>query len=65
MSNISDQYLDVLGADTNLLTEEQKENLDNKGFIVIPNLIDALWIKKLQIRFDEVMEAEGENAGAS
>jgi|GEM_PF-1276254 len=65
MSNISDQYLDALEANTNLLTEEQKENLDNKGFIVIPNLIDTLWIKKLQIRFDKVMEAEGENAGAS
>jgi len=56
MNSISDQYLDALGADTNLLTKEQKGNIDNKDFVVIPYLIDALWIGELQIRFDEIIE---------
>lgn len=61
MNSISDQYLDALGADTNLLTKELKGNIDNKGFVVIPYLIDALWIGELQIRFNEIIEEEGKN----
>jgi len=55
-------YLDALGADVALLSDEQKSNLDEKGFIIIPNLIDPLWVSHLRIRFDEILEEEGENA---
>ena len=62
MSTKADGYLDALGADVSLLTKQQTDDLDEKGFIVIPELIDPLWIRKMQIRFDEIVEEEGENA---
>ena len=62
MSKSSETYLEALGADVGLLTREQKQSLDEQGFVVIPDLIDAEWREKMQIRFDEIAEAEGENA---
>jgi hypothetical protein len=57
-----DSWLEALGADPSLLTDAQKRDLDEQGFVVIPDLIDPLWIRKMQIRFDEIVEEEGDNA---
>lgn len=61
-SYVSDKYLEALGADINVLTDEQKAGFDKNGFIIINDLIDPLWIEKLKIRFDEIQREEGENA---
>jgi ectoine hydroxylase-related dioxygenase (phytanoyl-CoA dioxygenase family) len=55
-------HLNALGAELSLLTEDQKRDLDETGFVVIPDLIDPLWIRKMQIRFDEIVEEEGDSA---
>ena len=62
MNVLSERYLDALGADVSLLTDGQKSDLDQNGFVIIPDLIDPLWIRKMQIRFDEIAEEEGDNA---
>jgi ectoine hydroxylase-related dioxygenase (phytanoyl-CoA dioxygenase family) len=62
MEKTSDVYLDALGANTGLLSQQQKDELDNNGFTVIPDLIDRQWIVKLRERYDEIVSEEGENA---
>lgn len=62
MNKKSSYYLDALGADLDLLSIEQKEELDTNGFILIEDMIDPLWVEKMKIRFDEISKEEGENA---
>ena len=52
-----------LGADDTQLSQENKEDLDKKGFTVLPGLIDAEWLEQLRLRFEELCSEEGEHAG--
>jgi len=62
MNDTASRFLNALGADIALLSDEQKSDLDEKGFIIIPDLIDSLWLRDLKFRFDEITEEEGDNA---
>lgn len=62
MDQNAGNHLDALGADIDRLSIQQKEDLDNKGFILIEDLIDPHWVESLKIRFDEIQKEEGESA---
>jgi ectoine hydroxylase-related dioxygenase (phytanoyl-CoA dioxygenase family) len=62
MKQSAGNQLDSLGADINLLSAQQRLDLDKNGYILIEDLIDPLWVESLKIRFDEIKEEEGELA---
>lgn len=62
MEKNSNYYLDALGANIDQLTDKQKLDLDNNGFILVEDVIDPFWIETLKTRFDEITKEEGENA---
>jgi ectoine hydroxylase-related dioxygenase (phytanoyl-CoA dioxygenase family) len=57
------EALEALGARREVLTAESRSDLDEKGYTVLPDLIDAEWLDALRIRFEELCEKEGIGAG--
>ena len=64
METNSDSILDCLGADLDLLSKDDLRKLDDNGYLVVRNVIDAKWCNELRRRFDEIIEEEGERAAA-
>ncbi|NRF96328.1 phytanoyl-CoA dioxygenase family protein [Paenibacillus frigoriresistens] len=62
INNIQD-VLEALQAHESLLTETEKRELDEKGFVLFYDMIDTNWIEDLRKRFDELIESEGAAAG--
>lgn len=52
-----------LGARHDLLTQENKMDLDQKGFTVLEEVIDRQWLTELQTRFEELCGVEGPSSG--
>lgn len=46
-----------------MLSSAQLANLDRDGFLILPNLLDAVQVRSLQDRIEELFRAEGEEAG--
>ena len=68
MNEIKEQgYVDPklieLGLESYSLSAEQIRQLDEQGYVVFENVIDAEWLRVLRKTFDTVYEAEGEEAG--
>jgi ectoine hydroxylase-related dioxygenase (phytanoyl-CoA dioxygenase family) len=57
------QALEDLGARDDLLTLQDKQDLDDKGFVVLPGIMDGEWLAALRTRFEEICEKEGAHAG--
>jgi len=57
------QALEDLGAATNVLPERNRAELDEKGYTVLPGLIDDTWLSVLRELFESLCEAEGAAAG--
>ena len=57
------QALADLGATEELLTHQNKTELDEKGFTVLPGIIGPNWLDDLRASFEELCEAEGASAG--
>ena len=57
------QALEDLGATAQALTQEKRAELDEKGYTVLPGLIDGPWLAALRERFESLCEAEGAGAG--
>ena len=55
--------LDALGVRADLLTAQNKNDLDEKGYTVLPGIIDDEWLAALRDRFEELCEKEGVHAG--
>lgn len=55
--------LDGLGAQPELLTAADRRALDEDGYLVIPDAIDADHVARLRARFDELIAEEGDEAG--
>lgn len=55
--------LEDLGITENALLEQNKTELDEKGYTVLPGLIDGAWLAELRQRFESLCEAEGAAAG--
>lgn len=45
------------------MTAEQRRELDELGYTLIPGLVDPGWLRELRARVEELFEQEGENAG--
>jgi ectoine hydroxylase-related dioxygenase (phytanoyl-CoA dioxygenase family) len=57
------QCLQELGAEPELLSDRQRDELQRKGYTLLPGVIDPAWLAALRERFEELMAEEGENAG--
>ena len=55
--------LDALGVRADLLTAQSRNDLDEKGYTVLPGIIDDEWLAALRDRFEELCEKEGVHAG--
>ena len=53
------QALNDLGVGNDSLTERNKEELDERGYTVLPGLIDEKWLATLRDRFEELCDKEG------
>ena len=51
-------------AATTIMTAEQKEQLDEEGYLVLPSLMDPDFLRAAQRRVDELYEQEGDAAGS-
>src|SRR5215467_1149551 len=47
-----------------MLTEAQRHHLDERGYLVFPELMDAPLLEALRRRVDELFLEEGANAGS-
>jgi ectoine hydroxylase-related dioxygenase (phytanoyl-CoA dioxygenase family) len=57
------QALNDLGATPEVISEQNGRDLDEHGYTVLPNIIDAEWLAALRKRFEELCEREGPGAG--
>ena len=57
------QVLDDLGVGNDSLTEEKKNELDERGYTVLPGLINDKWLAALRERFEDLCDKEGVAAG--
>ena len=55
--------LDALGTCEDVLTDQNRKDLDDKGYTVLPGIIDVEWLEALRTRFEELCEKEGVHAG--
>jgi ectoine hydroxylase-related dioxygenase (phytanoyl-CoA dioxygenase family) len=60
---VSEEWLDQLGATENLLSREQRQNLEIDGFVVVASLLDSARVADLRNQLDTLIEVEGSNAG--
>ncbi len=57
------QALHDLGTTSDVITDQNRRDLDENGYTVLPNIIDAEWLEALRQRFEELCEREGLTAG--
>jgi ectoine hydroxylase-related dioxygenase (phytanoyl-CoA dioxygenase family) len=57
------QCLQELGAEPELLSDRQRDELRNKGYTLLRGVIDPAWLAALRERFEELIAEEGQNAG--
>jgi ectoine hydroxylase-related dioxygenase (phytanoyl-CoA dioxygenase family) len=64
--DISSNFEEVsrfLGITESTLTDEEKKSLDEQGFVVLFNVLDALSLETLRTKYEELMAREGKAAG--
>ena len=57
------QALSELGATSDAISEENRRGLDERGYTLLPCIIDAAWLEDLRTRFEELCQREGPGAG--
>jgi ectoine hydroxylase-related dioxygenase (phytanoyl-CoA dioxygenase family) len=57
------QALAELGVRDDALSAEEKSFLDTNGYLPLPGILDSSQIEALRTRLDEILAAEGEEAG--
>ncbi len=57
------QALHALGAHHTLLTDTEKQDLNDKGFVLLRGTIGTVWLTALRNRYEELCAKEGEHAG--
>lgn len=55
--------LAALGVTSTTLSDEEKRQLDEQGYVLFPGLIDEAWLEQLRAKYEELMEKEGQSAG--
>jgi ectoine hydroxylase-related dioxygenase (phytanoyl-CoA dioxygenase family) len=63
ISNIQDA-LAYFGVTETTLSSEEKQSLDEKGYIIFPGLADKAWVDQLRETFARLVQEEGAKAGA-
>jgi ectoine hydroxylase-related dioxygenase (phytanoyl-CoA dioxygenase family) len=61
--NTIQEALEDLGVSVSILTDEEKRKIDEDGFIIFHNIVDAAWLEQLRNAFEELCEREGFSAG--
>lgn len=59
----TDQALTALCAMPGVLSETDRDTLDEQGFLIFPELVDPAWLESLRSRIAELQKSEGEAAG--
>jgi ectoine hydroxylase-related dioxygenase (phytanoyl-CoA dioxygenase family) len=57
------ESLSALGVSPSLLTEPERQMLDQSGYLPLPGALDAATVTALRSRFDELVVEEGDRAG--
>lgn len=57
------EALNSLSVNTVTLSEAEKENLDTKGYLLLPGIIAPAWLVQLQQLYETLMREEGKLAG--
>ncbi len=57
------QALCDLGATPDAISDDTRRDLDDKGYAILPGVIDDAWLEALRARFEELCEREGPGAG--
>ncbi|MDP4678920.1 MAG: phytanoyl-CoA dioxygenase family protein [Cyclobacteriaceae bacterium] len=57
-------YLEKLGVNGNLLSQEEKKFLDDNGYLILENVLSGEEINKVVARINELLELERDAAGA-
>jgi ectoine hydroxylase-related dioxygenase (phytanoyl-CoA dioxygenase family) len=55
--------LAALGVEAETLTQEERARLDRDGFLPLPGILTTEQVRQLRARVDELIAAEGEDAG--
>ena len=55
--------LEALGVRNDTLTADEKQHLDEQGYLPLPNILSAEQAREFRARLVEIAEAEGEQAG--
>ena len=55
--------LSALGVSPSLLTQPEREILDEQGYLPLQGILDARQVASLVQRFDELVSEEGDRAG--
>jgi ectoine hydroxylase-related dioxygenase (phytanoyl-CoA dioxygenase family) len=64
-NNISSikEVLAFFGITESTLSEAEKSALDEKGYLVLPDLLDKAWVDRLRTTFEQLIQEEGPRAG--
>lgn len=62
VANIT-EAMKELGVTTTTLSDDEKRQLDEQGYVLFPGLIDEAWLNQLRAKYEELMEKEGQSAG--
>ena len=58
-----DPKLTALGFAPQPLAPDQRQALDDRGYVILANAIDPPWLARLRRAFDAIYEREGDKAG--
>ena len=61
--NTINEALGLLGASDGLLSAEEARSLDEQGFVAFRSLLGQETVEQLRARFEDLIKAEGANAG--
>lgn len=59
----SEEALDALGATPDLLSDSERTQLDEQGYLPLPGILNDEQVATMRGRFDELVAEEGEQAG--
>lgn len=59
------EHLLALGVSSDLLTEQEKASLDERGYVIFVGLMDQDWVERLRQSYERIMTEEGDQAGAA
>lgn len=64
-SNISniEEALRQLGVAPDTLSPEEKDGLDELGYVIFPDILSSFQLEELRDKYEELMDTEGMNAG--